>query len=266
MSLVSGRELIDRLSPHRRLLLAAFDAVVWRAAVTAATLARLDFDTDGMPWGRAIAAVAVMAATFILIGWTMRLHQGWAALGTLDEMMRLGLASVSAGGLLFLINMLTVPSFVPRSIPLAATFGALVVMAWARATVRRIREIGPGASQRKERSSVLVIGAGNGGRQRIRSMRGDSGSRWKPVGLLDDNPQKRSLRIDGVPVLGRSADLAKVADETGAARLRIARPRTTSSRTPASAPSASSSRLPVATSLGRNPPMTLLSPYLGYGR
>ncbi len=224
MSLVSGRELIDRLSPHRRLWLAGFDAVVWIAAVTAATLARLDFDTAGMPWGRAIVAGAVMAATFILIGWIMRLHQGRAALGSLDEMLRLGLASVSAGGLLFLVNLLTVPSFVPRSIPLVATFGAVVVMAWARATVRRIREIGPGASQRKERSSVLVVGAGNGGRQLIRSMHGDSGSRWNPVGLLDDNPQKRYLRIDGVPVLGRSADLARVADQTGASTVVVAIP------------------------------------------
>jgi FlaA1/EpsC-like NDP-sugar epimerase len=220
----SGQTLFERLSSRRRLLLSLFDAVIWIAAVMAATLARLDFRTDAVPWGRTLIAGVVMAAVFTLIGWILRLHQGRAPLGTLDEMMWVGVASLSAGAPIFLFNLFTVPSFVPRSIPLVATFGAVVVMAWGRATVRLIREMSPASSRRLERSSVLVVGAGNGGQQLIRSMHRDGSSHWNPVGLLDDNPNKRYLRIDGVPVLGRTGDLARVAGETGAATVVVAIP------------------------------------------
>ncbi len=224
MSQPSGQTLFERLSSRRRLLLSLFDAVIWIAAVMAATLARLDFRTDAVPWGRTLIAGVVMAAVFTLIGWILRLHQGRAPLGTLDEMMWVGVASLSAGAPIFLFNLFTVPSFVPRSIPLVATFGAVVVMAWGRATVRLIREMSPASSRRLERSSVLVVGAGNGGQQLIRSMHRDGSSHWNPVGLLDDNPNKRYLRIDGVPVLGRTGDLARVAGETGAATVVVAIP------------------------------------------
>jgi len=224
LALTFGRNLFERLSSRRHLLLSLFDAVIWIAAVMVATLARLDFRADVVPWGRTFIAGLVMAAVFTLIGWILRLHQGRAPLGTLDEMMWLGVASLSAGAPVFLFNLFTVPSFVPRSIPLVATFGAVVVMAWGRATVRLIREISPARSQSIERKSVLVVGAGNGGRQLIRSMHREGSSRWNPVGLLDDNPNKRYLRIDGVPVLGRSADLTRVAGDTGAATVVVAIP------------------------------------------
>ncbi|MGI8415391.1 MAG: polysaccharide biosynthesis protein [Nakamurella sp.] len=219
-----------RLSPRRHLWLAGFDAAVWTAAVLVATLARLDFETRAMPWGRALIVGLVMGAVFTVLAWIMRLHQGRASLGTLDEMLWLGVASIGVGGLIFLVNVSTVPSFLPRSVPLVATFGALVVMAWARATARRVREIrwvrevnSPG-SHRQERTRVLVAGAGNAGRQLIRSMRSDPGSWWWPVGLLDDNPLKQYLRIDGVPVMGGSGNLVRVADATGAATVVVAVP------------------------------------------
>ena len=45
---------------------------------------------------------------------------------------------------------------------------------------------------------------------------------YRPVAILDDDPAKRRLRIQGIPVLGDRTELARVAAKTGATVLVIA--------------------------------------------
>lgn len=45
----------------------------------------------------------------------------------------------------------------------------------------------------------------------LRTLRGSSDSSYLPVALLDDDPDKRNLRLNGVRVEGRVDDLAAVA-------------------------------------------------------
>jgi FlaA1/EpsC-like NDP-sugar epimerase len=71
---------------------------------------------------------------------------------------------------------------------------------------------------------VLILGAGEAGRQLIRSMQRDVSRNWCPIALLDDHPHKRFLQIHGVPVLGTSDDIGKVASSTGASLLVVAIP------------------------------------------
>ena len=52
---------------------------------------------------------------------------------------------------------------------------------------------------------MLVIGAGEAGRELIGSMLRDPQGQWQPVGFLDDDPAKRHRRIRGIPVLGSTA-------------------------------------------------------------
>jgi FlaA1/EpsC-like NDP-sugar epimerase len=55
-------------------------------------------------------------------------------------------------------------------------------------------------------------------------MRVDPNSPFMPVGLLDDDPAKRHLRIQGIPVLGNRTGLRHAVEETGAEVLVIAIP------------------------------------------
>ena len=70
----------------------------------------------------------------------------------------------------------------------------------------------------------MVIGAGNGAAQLVSDMMRDPSSRWLPVALLDDDPYKRHRRINGVPVVGPTADLEKVADRHDARTVILAIP------------------------------------------
>ena len=228
------RSLRAHVTGGRPLWLRTFDSLAWMFALAIAAVGRTDFALGLVSWQRLLIAGAMAVLLHLSFGWLTRLHQGRAALGSLEEMMLLGTVTAMTGGVLFAINLNVDTRLVPRSVPLVAVFVATAIMGWARATWRRREE-----SERKRQRNmanavpVLILGAGDGGRQLIRSMRLASQSgftrratdiNWDPVGLLDDDQGKRHLRIDGVPVLGTSHDIASMASLTGAALILVAIP------------------------------------------
>ena len=68
-----------------------------------------------------------------------------------------------------------------------------------------------GGAHRRHGLATLVIGAGAAGRTLARDLRSVPDYGLNPVGFLDDDPVKR--RVVGLPVLGRLADIARVARE-----------------------------------------------------
>jgi FlaA1/EpsC-like NDP-sugar epimerase len=78
---------------------------------------------------------------------------------------------------------------------------------------------------RRDERSVLIVGAGDGGRLVLREIARNRGLGLAPVGFLDDDPGKRGLRIDGVRVRGDTqADLPRVLDEARPDEVLIAIP------------------------------------------
>jgi FlaA1/EpsC-like NDP-sugar epimerase len=69
---------------------------------------------------------------------------------------------------------------------------------------------------------IIVFGAGDAGTQLIQRLATQGGAAYRPVAILDDDPAKRRLRIQGVPVLGGRGQLAEIAASTGARVLVIA--------------------------------------------
>jgi len=55
---------------------------------------------------------------------------------------------------------------------------------------------------------ALIIGAGDAGTKVLKELVLDSGSALLPVGIIDDDPQKKGTTICGVPVLGGLSELA----------------------------------------------------------
>ncbi|HEX2303658.1 MAG TPA: nucleoside-diphosphate sugar epimerase/dehydratase [Gaiella sp.] len=57
---------------------------------------------------------------------------------------------------------------------------------------------------------AIVVGAGDAGQLVIKEMQRSPALGYTPIGLLDDDPRKRNLRLHGVRVLGTTGDLAHV--------------------------------------------------------
>ncbi|HEY4427201.1 MAG TPA: nucleoside-diphosphate sugar epimerase/dehydratase [Solirubrobacteraceae bacterium] len=94
---------------------------------------------------------------------------------------------------------------------------ALVFLVAVRAISRSIYERRPLAAfrgGRKGERTVLIAGAGEGGRLVVREIMRNRELGLAPVGFVDDDPHKRNLRIDGVRVRGNTeADLPRILDE-----------------------------------------------------
>jgi FlaA1/EpsC-like NDP-sugar epimerase len=94
---------------------------------------------------------------------------------------------------------------------------ALALLVGVRVIARTIHERRfPGVfrSVRPGERSVLIVGAGDGGRLVLREIVRNRELGLIPVGFLDDDPRKRGLRIDGVQVRGGTEDdLPRILDD-----------------------------------------------------
>jgi FlaA1/EpsC-like NDP-sugar epimerase len=132
----------------------------------------------------------------------------------------------------------------PNGVILLFAMLSLVLLVGVRALARSFYERRPLAAfrgGRKGERTVLIAGAGEGGRLVAREIMRNRELGLVPVGFVDDDPVKRGLRIDGVRVRGNTEDeLPHILDDTepdeviiaipsapGATRARIVRERRT---------------------------------------
>jgi len=105
--------------------------------------------------------------------------------------------------------------------------GLVALVGW-RVVARTVHERGLVGMLRplpQRARTVLIVGAGDGGRLVLREILRNRGLGLVPVGFLDDDPRKRGLRIDGVRVRGNTQeDLPRILDEAEPEEVLIAIP------------------------------------------
>ena len=94
----------------------------------------------------------------------------------------------------------------PRSVIILTGVLSGLYLGGIRLSVRWFREwlrvLSPSARR------VLIVGAGHAGELLVRDMLSDRDSHYRPVGLVDDDPIKRKMKIHGVSVVGKIEDIA----------------------------------------------------------
>jgi FlaA1/EpsC-like NDP-sugar epimerase len=198
-----------------------YDALSWICGLVAAAWMTRDLaGTLLTPFVliRAIAAVCLLSA---VAGLLAGLYRGRYQRGSLDEVMGVGMATCVMA--LFLV--LACPRLIggQRAVLQAvagSTMFAVLAMLGARYVLFAVR-------QRSRRSAaamvnVIVFGAGDAGSMLIHRLKREPHSTYRPVAILDDDPAKRRLRIQGIQVLGDRTRMAEVAATTGATVLVIA--------------------------------------------
>ncbi len=105
----------------------------------------------------------------------------------------------------------------PNGVIILFALLSLVLLVGVRAVARGVyerRPLAPFRGGRKGVRSVLIAGAGDGGRLVLREILRNRELGLVPVGFLDDDPAKKRLRIDGVRVRGNTEeDLPRVLDD-----------------------------------------------------
>jgi FlaA1/EpsC-like NDP-sugar epimerase len=111
----------------------------------------------------------------------------------------------------------TVSVVLPNGVIVLFALLALVFLVGIRAVARSLYERRPLAVFRtpgKSQRTVMIAGAGEGGRMVLREILRNRELGLIPVGFLDDDPRKRRMRIDGVRVRGNTeSELPRILDE-----------------------------------------------------
>jgi len=113
----------------------------------------------------------------------------------------------------------------PASIAVLYPALALVLLVGARLLARAVydRRV-PGFRAPLSGRTVLIVGAGEGGRLVCHELVRNSDLGLSPIGFVDDDPLKQRLRFEGVRVRGTTQQLAQILDDSAPDEVIIAIP------------------------------------------
>jgi FlaA1/EpsC-like NDP-sugar epimerase len=208
---------------------------LWQVAVDAALIAAawilswyVRFDARPryydryLEWDVVLLVVAVMLPVFVAFGFYNR---WWRYVSTQDMwgVLRGVVTAVIATFLVFALLDFH-PAAVPRGIWIVDLLLVLAFVMGARLLARTLIERPSARSIVARGREVLIVGAGDAAQLILREMLRNPSLGYTPIGLVDDDPRKKNLRLHGIRVLGTTADLPELVRERRPDELLIAIP------------------------------------------
>ena len=163
-----------------------------------------------------VVSVGFVAVGKVLIFHLFGLYQKWwRFVGGRDISRIVRAATVSS--LLLIVLFTVIQPFddsLPRSVAVTDWLLTMMLVAGARLGTRLFKER-PDKGERIARGrEVLVVGAGSGGQMVVRELRLNPNLGEMAIGFVDDNSDMRGMRIEGIRVLGTTAEIEEILDET----------------------------------------------------
>ncbi len=188
-------------------------------------LFRLGFERwqPGRGWYDDYVSIGVVLVYLILLALTGVPRGPWRFFG-LDDAKRIAVACFLAGMVCAVAILMAQLSQVARAVLLLHPLFCIFALSLARMAYRMLWEHAHAVVQGDagEPRRAIVLGAGDAARRLISTIDGRDG--WNMIALLDDDPAKQRLRIGGVTVQGRIADLTLPHVLAGATHVIVALP------------------------------------------
>ncbi len=208
---------------YRRQLHLVLDLVVLSAAFALSYLLRFDFQIpEEYRLRMLIQLPVVVLVQFLILLFTGVYQFVWRYVGMAEVRTFLRGAVYSAAPLL-LLRLGLPDAFAEWRVPLSVILidtvcafgGVLALRVFRRSlyerTERRRQTDKRGAGAR--RAQVLLAGAGGAGVQAVKELVVRGAGDIQPIGFVDDDPQKKGTVIQGVKVLGTTADIPRLAKQ-----------------------------------------------------
>jgi FlaA1/EpsC-like NDP-sugar epimerase len=196
---------------HRLWQLAA-DAVMIAAAWYLAFQLRFYFEVP--PWYERMLretlwlVLAIKLVVFVAFGF----YQRWWRYVSTRDMWR-ALLGVGVGSVITVVAVYffyPVEEFrLPRGVALVDPLLLLAFVAGSRLLARTLIER-PKSGLVARGKEVLIVGAGDAGQLILRELQRSKVLEYTPIGLVDDDPRKRGMRLHGVRVLGPTSNLRTI--------------------------------------------------------
>lgn len=189
------------------------DMVCWAVAIFGAFLIYYDFVVTPVEALLLVLLVIVASIAQLLFGWGFFLYRRRFSVGSFDEVRALLKAGAATGLTLLVTGLLTGYSLDhPAAIGLMVTPVAVILMFGLR-FAERLRSV-TRAVPDSQTIRTLVIGAGEAGTNLIRQMVTTPGTKYWPMGMIDDAPEKANVQVYHVKVMGKLAQLPQLIRQT----------------------------------------------------
>lgn len=189
------------------------DMVCWAVAIFGAFLIYYDFVVTPVEALLLVLLVIVASIAQLLFGWGFFLYRRRFSVGSFDEVRALLKAGAATGLTLLVTGLLTGYSLDhPAAIGLMVTPVAVILMFGLR-FAERLRSL-TRAVPDSQTIRTLVIGAGEAGTNLIRQMVTTPGTKYWPMGMIDDAPEKANVQVYHVKVMGKLAQLPQLIRQT----------------------------------------------------
>jgi FlaA1/EpsC-like NDP-sugar epimerase len=187
---------------------AALVALAWWLAWNLRFESRPVYYDRYLDWSIVLLVVGIKLPVFALSGFYNR---WWRYVSTRDmwaAFRGVVLASIAVFLVFTLFDVHRVA--VPRGVWFIDLLLCLALVAGSRLLARTLIERPLPGRIVASGKEVVVVGAGDAGQLVVKEMQRNPALGYTPIGLLDDDPRKRNLRLHGVRVLGTVADLDHV--------------------------------------------------------
>jgi len=216
---------------RRRLMLLGGDLCAVGLANVLAALLRFDFDWAELTLRQyhnlELLALDLVVTPIVFLA--AGLYQGYLRYAGLDDLYRLTRAVALRTAVLVLCMYVLGFWGVSRAVILISTLVLTMLSGMLRLTPRFTSEFYT-ARRRSAAPRALIIGAGDTGEALIRELRKRPDADVNPLALVDDDPDKRGVKIHGVPVLGTRKDLPALIESLGIREVIVAIPNLSSPR------------------------------------
>ena len=140
----------------------------------------------------------------------MKLYNSLWKYISVKEAVLIGQAAVTVGVLqYFFMSMLEMR--MPRSFPVLNILFLTMMLGVERFSYRFIRSVLHGRVLARTQQRTMLIGAGEAGAAVLRELNSSERSHNRIVCVIDDQPQKKGMRISGVPIVGGREEIARAA-------------------------------------------------------
>ncbi len=204
----------------KRSVMVGWDALSWLVALLAFVLVRHDLSLSERVWESAVAYTVAAIVLQVIGGFRFHLYLGRSRIGSFDEVTVLGTLVAGIALILGVVFFVSQPIF-SRGLAIAMPSLAFLFMAAGRWVFRAIRNEGRSAAG-DGAVPALIYGVGDAGHQVARLVDTADEPPYDIVGFLDDDPNKRFLRVRGHRVIGTGSDLVDAARRTDAEVLILA--------------------------------------------
>lgn len=206
---------IPSMKRPRNLRLRVLDALCWAIAIITVYTIYSDFELTASLGILLVVLIIVSSVGQMVFGWVFLLYRHSYTAGSFDEIRALLKSGIATGLTLIMADLIAGYSIEhPVAVSIIVPPIAQTLMFSLR-YVQRLARLAKSVPDRQA-ARTLIIGAGEVGTHLIRQMVSTPGTKYWPVGMVDDSADKANVRLYHVRVLGTTSQLAELIARSGA--------------------------------------------------